>query len=490
MNTEEIEVRGYIHHSLPTLRDFAAVIFRHWKLMVFVSVLILLATIATGVWSPRYEARMKILVQSRRTDAVVSSSSLAPVQFNGNTVTEEDLNSEVELLSGNDLLRKVAVASGLAKGMSVRLGENEAISEAARELSRNLRVEAVRKTHVISVRYRSRNPQLASAVLTALAAAYIEKHTEVHRPSGEFSFFDQEAGRFREGLELAQQKLTAFSQERKVVSAQAERDAALLKANDFDSRAREAQAMAADTESRIRTLQDQLNSAQPRITTSIRSADNPQLMGQLKSTLLTLQLKRTELLTKYAPDYPLVKEVERQIADTVSSIETEERNPIRDETTDRNPGYQTITDELTKARAELSGLKARESAARAIAVQYQEAARLRDEDSMVQQDLIRDAKTQEEGYLLYVRKSEEAGISDALDRRGIVNVAIAEQPQVPTAPERSPLISVMLTVLLVCTGSITTAFVVDAMDPTFRTPDELATYLEVPVLAALPKSKV
>ncbi len=491
MNTEQIEVRRYLHHSLPTRRDVVAMVFRHWKSMAIASGLLIVATVLAGIWTPRYEARMKILVESRRSDAVVSSSSIAPVQFNGNMVTEEDLNSEVELLTGDDLLRKVVLATGAGAkaGTSIHPEDEPVISTAVRQLSRDLRAEAVRKTHVISVRYSSRDPQLASAVLKAMAAAYVEKHTEVHRPTGEFTFFDQEAERFRKNLEMAQQKLAAFSQERHVVSAQVERDAALQQANTFDSNAHQAVALIAETESRILKLQAQLNSNPPRITTAVRSAENEQLMGQLKSTLLTLQLKRTELLTKYDPGYALVKEADKQIADATAAIESAQRNPTRDETTDQNPAYELIKNELAQAQAELVGLKARESAARAIAAQYQETAQHRDQESTVQQNLQREAKTQEDGYLLYAHKSEEAGISDALDRRGIVNVAIAEQPAVPSTPSRSPLYSVVFTLVLVCSGSFATGFVMDAMDPTFRTPDELATYLQVPVLAVLPKSK-
>ncbi len=491
MNTQEVEVRRYLHHSLPTRRDLVAVVFRHWKSMVIASGLVIAGTLLAGVWTPQYEARMKILVESRRTDAVVSSSSVSPVQFNGNVVSEEDINSEVELLSGDDLLHKVVLATGLGAkaGKTISAGDEASISAAARQLSRDLRVEAIRKTHVISVRYRSSKPQLASSVLTALASAYVEKHTEVHRPTGEFTFFDQESARFHKNLEQAQQRLAAFSLERHVVSAQMERDAALQQANEFESNAHQAHALVAETESRIRALQAQLDSAPRRITTAIRSSENAQLTGQLKSTLLTLQLKRTEMLTKYDPSYPLVKEVDGQIADAMTAIQAAERSPILDETTDRNPGYQLVADELAMAQAELGGLRARESAARGIAAQYQEIAQQRDQDSTVQQNLLRDAKTQEDGYLLYVRKTEEAGISDALDRRGIVNVAIAEQPTAPSTPSRSPLFSVIFTLVLVCSGSFATAFVSDAMDPTFRTPDELATYLQVPVLAVLPKSK-
>ncbi len=64
----------------------------------------------------------------------------------------------------------------------------------------------------------------------------------------------------------------------------------------------------------------QLQSIKPRMTTVVRNSDNPQLLEQLKSTLLNLELKRTELLTKYEPTYPLVQEVDQQIADAKRAI--------------------------------------------------------------------------------------------------------------------------------------------------------------------------
>lgn len=489
MNNQEIIVRPYLHYALPSRRDVAAVVFRHWKAMLVVSALIVLATILAGMWTPAYESQMKILVESRRTDAAVSSSSITPMQFSGNTITEEDLNSEVELLKGDDVLRKVVLSTGLAgKAKDGGQPSEDKIAAAVHRLSRDLSMEAIRRTHVISVRYRSNDRKQAAAVLAALSAAYVEKHAEVHRPSGESAFFRQEAARFRQNLEQAQQKLSAFSLTHHVVSAQAERDTALQQASEFDSRAHDAQALATETESRIHALREELGSLQPRITTSIRSSENPELMGQLKSTLLTLQLKRTELLTKYDAGYPLVQEVDRQISEAKAAISAEEHRPARDETTDRNPGYQLVKDELTKAEADLSGYRARTVAAQAIADHYRSAAAQRDQDNIIQQNLIRDAKEQEDAYLLYVRKSEEAGISDALDRRGIGNISMAESPAVPTVPERSPLIAVLFTLGLLCMGAFTTGFVLDAVDPTFRTPDELGAYLEAPVLAALPKN--
>jgi len=117
---------------------------------------------------------------------------------------------------------------------------------------------------------------------------------------------------------------------------------------------------------------------------------------------------------------------------------------------------------------------------------HRNGARSLQEASIVQRDLVRTAKTEEENYLLYLRKQEEARIDDALDRRGILNVAIAEAPAVPVLPARSFWIYGFLTVLLAGTGALSCAFTSDFLNPSFRTPDEVTRFLESPVLASLP----
>jgi hypothetical protein len=64
--------------------------------------------------------------------------------------------------------------------------------------------------------------------------------------------------------------------------------------------------------------------------------DNPRLFDQLQSTLLNLELKRTDLLSKFAPTYPLVQAVDQQIAEAKNAIQLEESKPIREESSGRN----------------------------------------------------------------------------------------------------------------------------------------------------------
>jgi uncharacterized protein involved in exopolysaccharide biosynthesis len=99
------------------------------------------------------------------------------------------------------------------------------------QLEKRLKVEPIRKTNIISVKYESPNAQLASKVLIALSQAYAEKHMEVHRPSGEVKFFSQQVALYKQNLANAQQRLLTFDSQNGVVSPQMERDLALERVN-------------------------------------------------------------------------------------------------------------------------------------------------------------------------------------------------------------------------------------------------------------------
>jgi polysaccharide biosynthesis protein PslE len=361
------------------------------------------------------------------------------------------------------------------------------IAKAVRDLGKHLKAEPLQKTDIIAVRFESSDPDLAARVLNSLVSLYLEKHLQVHRPTGEFTFFDQETAQLRRGLDTAEGHLNDFTREHGVVSAQYERDLTLQKTSEMEASLAQTEASIAETEQRIRTLERQATSIPPRLTTQLRASDNSQLLQQMKSTLLTLELKRSELLSKFEPTYPLVVEVEKQIRETRAMIAGEKDAPVRDETTDQNPTYEWVKAELVKSGTELSGLKARGAAILSALVKYRDSARALQQASIAQQDLLRTAKTEEDNYLLYLRKQEEARINDALDARGILNVAIAEPASVPVLPARSLLSSWLLSVLLAGCGSVMIAFAADFLDPSFRTPEEVSDMLNLPVLASIPK---
>ena len=470
----------------PTPRDLAATLFRRPRLVAAAFGLVLVVTMLFVVFSARYESHFKVLLRRGRYDPVVSSQPASPMDFARPDITEEELNSEVELLRDEDLLRQVVKMTQLIPTDTPALERPAEIEHAVRKLARRLDVEALKKSNLIQVRYQDNSPDRAARILSALSTLYVQRHTNLQRPPGEILFFDQQTAAYEKRLHQSEAELVHFARARGVVSAALERDIALQKLGEADAGYRQIDQDRVETERRIASLGEQLKSFPSRSVTLKRWADNPQVLEKMKTHLLELQLKRTELLSRYQPSYLLVQEVEQQIAETRGAIAAEALTPVRDETTDKDPNYEWARMEMEKARVQWDGLRARQSAASNQVASLRTFAQQLAAESVDQQDLLRNAKAEEDNYLLYLHKREEARIGDALDERRILNVAIVEPPVAPALPEHSVLVYFLLAFGMALAFSVGIAFTSEYFDPTIRTPDEARGLLEVPVLAWLP----
>jgi uncharacterized protein involved in exopolysaccharide biosynthesis len=489
---DTIREREQVSTPTPTMRELAMVLFRQRRVFICASGTVLALAILYALVGTKYQANMKVLVRRGRADAPVSAAEDAPVDLTRLAITEEELNSEVELLRDDEVLRRVVEQTG-GSGRDwfhfLRPGEGNAerVERAARRLARKLEVEPVKKTNLIAISYSSDDPRVAAKVLQAVANVYLAKHVEVHRPSGEFHFFEQQTGESRRQLEESQRKLLDFTVGHGVVAAAQQRDLALQKLSEVDASYRQTRIELAETQQRVWSLGDLVGKLPERTTTQVHTADNPDLLKALKSSLLDLQLKRTQLLTKFEPGHRLVQEVDQQIAQNEAMIAAENGLPLRDETTDKNAHYEWAKSELQQAQVQLRALQAREAATSTQETAYRKMAQQLGKDAVTQDDLLSTEKAAQDNYLLYVKKQDEARMDDALDERGIVNVAIAEHPVAPALPEWSAWM--VLAIGLVAAGAAGTgaAFAADYVDPAFRTPDDVLAYLNSPVLASLPR---
>jgi succinoglycan biosynthesis transport protein ExoP len=475
----------------PTMRDLLAVLFRQRRLALFSFMATFLAVLGYGMLAPSYQAHMNVLVRRGRVDPLVTPAPTPSPMFQRDEITDEELNSQVELLRDDEILRTVVQATAPAGSPWYEryLGGSEEVrlARSVRRMARRLMVVPIRKTNIIQVDYSSSDPAQAAAVLHSLAHAYLERQQRVRRPSGEYEFFDQQVTQSRRGLLDAEFRLMDFSSDQGVVSAAQERDMALQKLSDAEANDRQTQVTIVEIRRRIRDLESKLRSLPERTLTVIRNSDNPQLTEKMKSKLLELQLKRTELLTKFQPSYRLVQQIDQQIAETRASILGEEHSPLRDETTNQEPNHEWAKSELIKAQVELGTLEAHGQAVRIQVTGYREVAQRLGGNALRQGELLAELKVAEEKYLLYVNKREEARIENALDQGGILNVTIAEEPRVPALPVRAGWVFGLIGVMLGSTLSTGLAFTADYLNPGFRTPDEVVDYLGVPVLASLPR---
>jgi uncharacterized protein involved in exopolysaccharide biosynthesis len=479
-----------------TLRDLLSPLFRHRRLAILWFIGVFLCSVgAAWLLSRKYESRMEILVNRERLDPVVTTESTTQVPQLAPQVTEEEINSEVELLQSRDVLEKVVLDTGLQKDVTdswlarllPRQDGDTNISRAVETLSKQLKVKIVPKTNLIKISYRAPDPRVAFGVLNTLATLYLEKHVAVHRPTGSYEFFTKEAERYHEALQESEARLASFGAQEGLVAPEEERTNLGLKLADSVASLHQAQQTMAADEQRIRNVQRQMSATPPRSTTQQVSNSADQLLQQLQGNLLTAQVNRGQLLMKYAPTYPLVQQIDQQIKQTQAAIAEAEKTRYVNQTTDRDPTFEFLREDIAKTQADLASQKATAIALeRSIASLRQQMMDL-DQKALKQADLVREAKANEGNYLLYLSKREQERTSDALDKKRIANVALAVPPAVPALPVHSPFLIGMVGFFLSIAAGMAAAYVAEYMDPSFRTPGEVVEVLKIPVVVAVPK---
>src|SRR3954471_5936245 len=155
---------GYI-----TARDVARPLFRHRRPAILLFLAISVSVITIALLLPKtYQAEMKVLVKHERLDPIVSADAQQAGR-SGNDVSDTEINSEVELLKGRDLLEATAKAAGLISPAASGPGARREISDVVTRLEHDLAVKPVRKTTLIEVTYSAHDPQMATRVLMELS---------------------------------------------------------------------------------------------------------------------------------------------------------------------------------------------------------------------------------------------------------------------------------------------------------------------------------
>src|SRR5215831_18059630 len=114
---ERTTVRKTVGYEIPrlTLRDMLRPLFRHGFAVALTFSTIFLASIVVAYgWANHYwVATMQIIVGQERLEPAVTPQPTAAVQETNKAVTVDDVDSEVALLQGRDMLREVTITCQL-----------------------------------------------------------------------------------------------------------------------------------------------------------------------------------------------------------------------------------------------------------------------------------------------------------------------------------------------------------------------------------------
>ena len=487
--------KGFGGNSI-SLRDGAGALFRRKALIVITFSSVVIGTLAfTFLQSNKYESRMKILVKNQRVDVAITPEATggAPAGIE-NEVSENQINSEIELLTSKDLLTEVVKECGLDHSSAPsfwRKASPDAVrtEKAVNDLSKDLVITPVKKANVISITYASTSPEVSAAVLKKLGELYLEKHLKLNHPTGASDFFKEKADEYELALHEAELQLTDFQQSNNLVVLNQQKDLTLQKTAEAKARLLESEAAFSEATNRIKRIEQQLESTPTRVVTQSKSLPAQYSAERMNTMLVELQNRRTQLLTKFRPDDRLVREVDEQIRTTRAALAKAEQQTSIEQATDLNPLRQTLETELSRARLDQTGSQARRDTLVGQLQEYEGALKKLEGNTARHNDLQRQVKEAEDHYQLYAKKREEARIADELDKQKITNFSIAEAPaiaRIPSSPNRP--LNLALGIVLAAFLTVGSVFTSELMSDTVQTPRQLEMLTGATVLATVPEN--
>jgi uncharacterized protein involved in exopolysaccharide biosynthesis len=472
-----------------------------------------LVVLATLLWPPTFQAQSKILVQDNRAQLLVSPGLQQDTPQNpaaiANPINEQDLNSEMELLTSTYLIRRaieklppparyrgpgaeVMNAVGFVLGLpdagyralhdSPQLDPHEAW---AIHLARHLKADVIKKSNIIEVNFRAHDPQWSQKFLALLVGAYLDYHAHIsHDPQAQ-AFFQKQAKMLQAKLEADEEQLRQFQVQSGITSVDDQKKALVDQLSQLEMQFDKASADYASAEQQSAYLKQLLDTTPQHLSNETRQVQNMAL-AQLKPQVLQLRAERAELLTRYQPDSERIKEIDAKLAAAQKILENEDRLEVQEKSTSLNPVWVTIDSNLGQARAQIASLKAsRESLNGQIAATKQQLTQMVN-NAVVLERLQRSVQNSKDAYLSYVRKSEEARAAEALNSSRILNVSVAQPATTPLRPVFPNVpINVAAGLLLAMAFGVAAAYREEENDPKIYSSTAIAEVAGVDTVAVL-----
>jgi succinoglycan biosynthesis transport protein ExoP len=490
------------------------------KRLLLVASVVALVTTATALYMANkpdiYEARARVQVDAERSNPALGTTKSDVLVFNDPTY----FSTQLQILTGDGLLRRVAKTLDLEHnqsflrpqrtsstwqnllgtfGLGGKSGDGaksqqviepsrsaavapaaaqEDLQEAARlapyveALQLGLEAEPVKEarlkvteTHLIDVRFAHPDPRVAAQVANAVADVFVltnlEKKTESNTATGDF--LQKRVAELQTQIREDEERLMSYARSNQILSLDAGQNTVVDRLVGLNKQLLEAENERKLAEASYRAA------LTPGAAEALSEGGGAEA-ASLESKLAELRAHRAQLLVDATEEWPEVKEVTQQIttlewqvadartrtASTVkTNLETHYRQALAREESLREAFNQQRGETLTQNEA---------------AINYR----------IIQQE-IETSKNLLDG-LLQRAKENEVALAGTLNNIQITDHAIP--PKKPVAPQRR--LNVVLALILSLGLGVGLALLLERMDNTVHSTEEVERLLQLPALVAVP----
>lgn len=470
---------------------------RRWLALTLFSAIFLIVAVFTLLQPSIYATRAQLLFKKERINTVVSPSEAAASEGKPQ-LSEEALNSEIEILKSSTLMREVLRRDQLYQQIvgpenAQTLDSTTALELAVALLKKDINSQIVPKSNIVQVSYESKDPNLATQVVNELCQRYVIRHLEVHENKGIYNFFQKQAEVLRDSLQTLASSLQQFEAENNLIAPEQQRQLFLQKLADYEMQFNATRASAQAATRQVEFLEKQLAATPERVhaqNEQASSAVREALTKELESLTLKYDLMVQAEKDPAEPRSQLTRSLKARIAQIEETLHQQQVAEKPEVATDVNRAMMNLAGDLTRARFDLIGYKERENELASAMARLRQDIKNLESASFTHEAMVRELHLAQSNYLLYAKKQEEARISEALDREKVANVSIIDPASLPLDPVRpNRQLNLVMGFFLALFVGLGTAWSVSFFDDVAHTSGDVERQLNVPVIVSIPEGQ-
>lgn len=466
------------------LRQYWAVIMRRkWTVLTFFAIVVVAGMAATFLTTPIYRASTTLQIDAEEAKIVQFEQVQSADQTSSSAA--EYMRTQQEVLKSRAIAERVVNELNLTTyplfgapaqkanwlpwtdaNAQSKPTADVALADRTRSIAAQvqalLKVEPVPNSRLLRLHFDSPDAKLAAQVANSIASVFINHNLARRMDATAYAktFLQDRLQQVQAKLEDSEKALVAFAREQELIKA------------DGEGGSVDTQVLSGFTGALTQAQQERIRAEalyQSTLGTSIDALpevmDNPTIQA-LKERKAKLEADYQENLKVYKPAYPKMQQLETQIAETQSVINTELQN-IRASIKAR---YQAAAAQetalLAKVRESRQGI-------------------LSEQDRSIQYNILkREVDTNRQLYEGLLQRLKEVGVAGGVGTNNISIVDRAEVPGVPYKP--NPLRNLLIAIFLGLAGGVGLAFLFEHLDDTIKQGDELEQLLGLPVLGVIP----
>ena len=468
------------------LREYVRVLIKSkWVVIASVALVVGVVTISTLRSTPIYEAVGSIAINKMDPVTLNLKDASSSVDYYDPT----DLDTEVRILKSDLLALQVIRELNLDKQPEFR-GKNKSptsslelttdamqpdsarTSAVLASFKGSLQVALVPNTRIIEIRYRNADKNLAARIVNTLANTYVEQNfkTRFESTMQASDWLSKQLVDLQIKVETSQEKLVKYQKEHEILGIDEKQNITTAKLDELNRELTSAESARMEKESIYHLVQsgdsDSIAAAANVDGAARGSSANSALLEKLREQQADLKIQVAQLNTQFGPSYPKLAQLNSQLKEVDTEIQTEMRKVAARLRGD----YLAAVQRETMLRSALEKQKQEANKLNESAIEY----------SLLKRDVDAN-RTLSEGLL---ERLKEAGVTAGLRSNNFRIVDVARVPTTPAGPNLPRNLAFALALGL-STG-IGLAFLLESMDNTVRTPEQAQTISALPSLGMIP----